>query len=136
MKSSKPSDQPHQIVYGASVVIGGAAYLYIQILFLYMMAYLFFFVPLSYQQPSQAREIWQIGVWVLWFIAFLSAIFHIALRYSFNRDIRWLGWVAFISCIAIWGIVLALNFLGLYPINAFVPTVVIATVLAYFLLND
>jgi len=137
MKSNKPSDEPYQIVYGASTIIGGgAAYLYIQILSLYIIAYIFFFVPLSYQQPNQAHEIWQIVIWVLWFVAFFSSIFLIALRYNFDRNLKWLSWVAYISCFGIWGAVLALNFLGLYPTNAFVPTVVIATVMAYFLLND
>lgn len=129
MRSGKPSDQPYQIVYGASAVIGGAAYVYIQILFLYFMAYLLFFVPISYQPPSQAQEIWQIGIWVLWFIAFSSSIFLLALRFSFDRDVRWLSWVAYISNLGIWGVVLALNFLGLYPTNAFVPIIVIASVM-------
>ncbi len=136
MKSGKPAEQPYQIVYGASAVIGEAAYIYLYIMFLITVAYLIFFVPLSYQQPNRARDIWQIGIWVLWLIAFLSSVFFLAFRFSYDRDIRWLGWVAFVSCMAIWAAVLALNFLGLYPTNAFVPTVIIATVTTYFLLDQ
>ena len=52
MENNKSSGQPYQIVYGVSAIIGGAAYLYIQLLALYIITYLVFFVPLRGLEQS------------------------------------------------------------------------------------
>jgi hypothetical protein len=136
MEKKRFQDQPYQIAFSATSVVGGAAYLFILIVFSTTIAYLFFLLPLSYIKPEQTREVWQCGIWTLWIIAFLSGVFFIGFRFSYKREIRWLGWVAFLSNWTIWSIVYTLNFLGLYPTSAFVPSVAIAIALTYFLLDE
>jgi tetratricopeptide (TPR) repeat protein len=136
MKSGKLQDQPYQIVYSFASLIGGAAYLYILVIISSIVTYLVFFVPISYQKPDTAHEIWRIGGWTLLLIALLSGIFHISLKIIYNRDICWLNWIAFISNWITICIVFTLNFLGLYPVSAFVPSVLLAISIAYFLLEQ
>lgn|GEM_PF-3824812 len=132
----KSQDQPYQIVYGAAALFGEAAYLYVLAIFSTLAAYLVFLVPISYQRSDQIRQTWQVGIWVLWLFSFLSGIIVIGLHFVYNREISWVGWVAFLTNWALLSIVLALSFLGLYPTSAFVPSIALATTLTYFLLNQ
>jgi tetratricopeptide (TPR) repeat protein len=136
MIRNKPQNEPYKVVYDVSSLIGGAAYLYILIIFSSIITYLIFFVPLSYQKPDQAHEIWQVGGMLLLIIAVVSGVFYISLKIIYKRNVRWLGWIAFISNWISLCIVFTLNFLGLYPVSIFMPSILLAFSLGYFLFEQ
>lgn len=67
--------QPYKIAFSATGVLQGAVQLFLFIIFSVIFTYTIIFLPLSYVNEDQVRDIWLFGIWTLWGIAFFFSVF-------------------------------------------------------------
>lgn len=134
--SSRIQDQPYSIQFSGLGIASSAAYIAVLVIISTTLVYFFVFIPLSYLNQSQIKTIWEFGIWLLWLVAFFSALVYFGLKYMSKNINRWIWRIAFYSNWVVWSIVYALSFLGLYPASDFVPLVAILTAAAFFLFEQ